>query len=147
MGWSRKAWMSTLSKAGPEAVLDAWEQLRLNPSFELLRPAECGLVMTRGRMGGTGDAFNLGEMTVTRCSVILTDGRTGHAYVAGRSKAHATIAAQVDALMQGQEATMLVDKLLQPLHDRMQERRDDIARKAAATQVDFFTLARSAEVK
>lgn len=147
MDWSRKLWLSTLSKAGPDAVLSAWEQLELTPVFERLRPAECGLVMTRGRLGGTGDAFNLGEMTVTRCSVTLADGRTGHAYVAGRSKAHAEVAAQVDALMQGPEAPMLIEKLLLPLQQAMESRKAANARKAAATRVEFFTLARTAAVK
>ena len=30
--------------------------------------------MVRGRVGGTGAPFNLGEMSVTRCSVRLADG-------------------------------------------------------------------------
>ena len=34
--------------------------------------------------GGGGAAFNLGEMTVTRCTVRTETGFVGHAYVAGR---------------------------------------------------------------
>lgn len=147
MDWDRKAWMSILSKAGLEAVLSAWSDLGLDLDHEELRPAETGLVMTRGRMGGTGDAFNLGEMTVTRCSVILSDGRVGHAYVAGRSKEHARIAAILDGMMQGEEAGDVTAKVLEPLQAKLTEKRAATARKAAATKVDFFAMSRSAKVK
>ncbi len=33
--------------------------------------------MVRGRAGGGGSAFNLGEMTVTRCSVRIATGQVG----------------------------------------------------------------------
>ena len=39
------------------------------PDYVALRAPETGLVMVRGRIGGTGAPFNVGEMTVTRCSV------------------------------------------------------------------------------
>ena len=147
MEWNRKTWLSTLSKAGPEAVIELWDRLGLAPEFKVLRAPECGLVMTQGRMGGTGDAFNLGEMTVTRCSVTLTDGRTGHAYVAGRSKQHAEVVAQIDALMQGSEAALISEEVLQPLRKSLEARREEAGKKAAATRVEFFTLSRSADVK
>ena len=66
----------------------------------MIRPPETGLVMLRGRMGGTGGAFNLGEATVTRCAVRTAKGHEGHAYVMGRNHGHAKIAAVCDALLQ-----------------------------------------------
>ena len=63
--------------------------------------------MVRGRAGATGAPFNLGEMTVTRCSVRLSDGEVGHGYVHGRDKAHAERAALIDALMQTDRADCL----------------------------------------
>ena len=39
------------------------------PPHARLRGPETGLVMVRGRAGGGGAPFNLGEMTVTRCTV------------------------------------------------------------------------------
>ena len=57
--------------------------------------------MARGRPGGDGAPFNLGEMTVTRCTVRLEDGTVGHAYVAGRDMRQAELAAVLDAVLQG----------------------------------------------
>ncbi len=68
-----------------------------------MRGPEGGLVMVRGRAGGGGAPFNLGEMTVTRCTVRLGSGLVGHAYVAGREPRRAELAALVDALMQDPE--------------------------------------------
>ncbi len=42
------------------------------PEFDWLRAADIGLAMVRGRVGGSGeDAFNLGEVTVTRATLRL----------------------------------------------------------------------------
>ena len=94
---ARKEWISTLAKAPPAELQRLIAEL---PAHDLLRPAEVGAVMVRGRVGGTGAPFNLGEMSVTRCSVRLADGTVGHAWVQGRDKDHARRAAVVDALMQ-----------------------------------------------
>ena len=144
---ARQRWMSVLAKAEAEAVVEAWASTGMTPDYTVLRPAETGLVMTRGRIGGTGDAFNLGEMTVTRCSVRLADGTVGHAYVSSRQKAHAEAAAVIDALMQGQDQDRLEADVIAPLETAMAERRDVHARKAAATKVDFFTLSRTTKPK
>jgi alpha-D-ribose 1-methylphosphonate 5-triphosphate synthase subunit PhnG len=98
--------------------------------------------MVRGRIGATGAPFNLGEMTVTRCTVRLATGEVGHAHVQGRDKAHATRAAVVDALMQTAEAGQIERSVLQPLGLDEQARRRARAAKAAATKVEFFTLVR-----
>ena len=138
----RKAWMSLLAKA-PEADLMAlWDAWGRAPGFDWLRPPEAGGVMVRGRLGGTGAPFNLGEMTVTRCSLSLEDGTVGHAYVQGRSKAKAEAAALIDALMQTGEAADVQGRILAPLGNLMAERAEARAAKAAATKVDFFTMVR-----
>ena len=111
--------------------------------FDMIRPPETGLVMLRGRIGGTGSAFNLGEATVTRCAVRTAKGHEGHAYVMGRNHGHAKLAAVCDALLQDENQHAEVDtQVLQPLQKRMAEQRSLAARKAAATKVDFFTLVR-----
>ena len=143
----RQRWMAVLAKSPAATVVSCWKALGLAPAFTYLRPAETGLVMTRGRISGTGDAFNLGEMTVTRCSLRLEDGTVGHAYVAGRSKDHAQAAALVDALMQGKQRTSLDEKIITPLETALRHKRETHARKAAATKVDFFTMARSSKPK
>lgn len=110
---------------------------------DMIRKPETGLVMLRGRMGGTGAAFNLGEATVTRCAVRTAKGHEGHAYVMGRNHEHARIAAVCDALLQDENDHAMVEALvLQPLEKRIAEQRSLAARKAAATKVDFFTLVR-----
>ncbi|MGI9501287.1 MAG: phosphonate C-P lyase system protein PhnG, partial [Geminicoccaceae bacterium] len=85
---ARQAWLSLLAKAD-RAMIEAALGDRDLPEFELLRPAEVGLVMARGRAGGNGQRFNLGEMPVTRCTIRNRDGFVGHGYVQGRDKAHA----------------------------------------------------------
>ena len=95
--------------------------------------------MVRGRVGGTGQPFNLGEMTVTRCSVRVGDS-VGHAHVQGRDKTHALRAAVLDALMQTDVA--LQAQVLLPLEAEETAARSLRAAKAAATKVEFFTLVR-----
>jgi alpha-D-ribose 1-methylphosphonate 5-triphosphate synthase subunit PhnG len=99
--------------------------------------------MTRARAGGNGQRFNLGEMTVTRATVKLTSGIVGHAYIAGRDKRHAELAAAFDALMQCQQRHDAIDQsLITPLVNARETRRREVAQKAAATKVDFFTMVR-----
>jgi alpha-D-ribose 1-methylphosphonate 5-triphosphate synthase subunit PhnG len=97
--------------------------------------------MVRGRMGGTGAAFNLGEVTATRCA-LRAEGRDGHAIVQGRDVEHATCAAWIDALMQGPRAAEVFRLVLEPLAEAERRRRETRARKAEATRVDFETMAR-----
>jgi alpha-D-ribose 1-methylphosphonate 5-triphosphate synthase subunit PhnG len=98
--------------------------------------------MVQGRIGATGGAFNLGEMTVTRCSLRLETGEVGHAHVQGRNRDHARAAALIDALMQTAEAAQVHARVLVPLAQEEQARRRERAAKAAATKVDFFTMVR-----
>ena len=140
---ARRRWMSLLAKAPAArlgALLDGLGEL---PRHRLLRRPETGLVMVRGRMGGTGGAFNLGEMTVTRCTVQLDSGTVGHGYVGGRDRAHAERAALADALLQ--EAgwhRRIAAAVLAPLADEAAARRGEAAERAAATRVEFFTVSR-----
>jgi alpha-D-ribose 1-methylphosphonate 5-triphosphate synthase subunit PhnG len=138
----RQAWMRLLA-------LSSWNDLKACTngiaaiSCDVIRPPETGLVMLRGRIGGSGSAFNLGEATVTRCAVRTAKGYEGHAYVMGRNHGHAKLAAVCDALLQDESQHAKVDaQVLQPLQTLMAEQRSLAARKAAATKVDFFTLVR-----
>jgi alpha-D-ribose 1-methylphosphonate 5-triphosphate synthase subunit PhnG len=136
--------MGLLARTPPDrlaALLPAPLAAMLDAVTWLRRP-EVGAVMVQGRAGGTGAAFSLGEMTVTRCTLQLPDGRVGHAAVQGRDRAHAARAALVDALMQGAEAQALRAGVLAPLAAEEAARRADLAQKAAATRVEFFTLVR-----
>lgn len=138
----RQAWLSTLAKAPTKRLCELWSQTGLSPIHDVLRAPEVGAVMVRGRAGAVGAAFNLGEMSVTRCSVQLRDGPVGHGYVQGRSKDHAMIAALIDALMQTDQAIQLRSAVLQPLEKEEAETSATRQAKAAATKVEFFTMAR-----
>lgn len=136
---ARKTWMAALAKAPPARLAALFPDL---PPHHVLRQPEIGAVMVRGRVGATGAAFNLGEMTVTRASVRLHTGEVGHAWVQGRDRAHALRAAAMDALMQTAAADDLAARVLEPLHAEAEAARAGRAAKAAATRVDFFTLVR-----
>ena len=140
-GYERKQWLSVLAKAHADEMASAWNALDQRPDYRPLRAPEVGLILVRGRMGGLGDAFNVGEMTLTRAAVRLDSGETGLAYVAGRSRHHAEIAAAVDAMMQSPGLRAQVEgPVVARLERAQQERRTLVARKAAATKVDFFTM-------
>ncbi|PKU26400.1 phosphonate C-P lyase system protein PhnG [Telmatospirillum siberiense] len=139
---ARRRWMGILAKARPEEVAECWSKIEPPPPYDLLRRPETGLVMVRGRVGGDGAPFNLGEMTVTRCSVRLANGIVGHAWIAGRAAAQAERAALIDALLQSPGGRADIEALLDQLAARRETRKREAARKAAATRVDFFTMAR-----
>lgn len=136
---ARQDLMGLLARARPARLAQLFPDM---PPHDMLRPPEIGAVMVRGRAGGTGAPFNLGEVTVTRCVLRLASGEVGHAQVQGRDKAHATRAALVDAMMQTQAAGHLQAAVLAPLRAEESARRSDRATKAAATKVEFFTLVR-----
>lgn len=138
----RQNWMGLLARAPAEALraqVQGWGEI---PGFDWLRAPEIGTAMVRGRQGGTGGPFNLGEISVTRCSLRLAGGEVGHAYVRGRDKAHAELAAVVDALMQTPAADSLREGVLAPLQQAEEARKTARAAKAAATKVEFFTMVR-----
>lgn len=139
---ARKAWMSLLAKAPEGRVAQLLDAAIERPSFSWLRAPEIGSAMVRGRAGGTGALFNLGEMTVTRCALTLDGGEVGHAYIQGRRKKDAEVAALVDALMQGAMADRISAAVLEPLEAELTAARSARAAKAAATKVEFFTMAR-----
>lgn len=136
---ARRDWMGVLARADAARLADLLPEV---PGHDMLRPPEVGAVMVRGRVGGTGAPFNLGEMTVTRCVLRLACGAVGHAHVQGRDKRHAVRAAVVDALMQTDQAARISAAVLAPLAQAEVARRATRAAKAAATKVEFFTMVR-----
>ncbi len=137
----RSRWMAILARAPAQEITARLESVPNLPSWRALRGPETGLVMVRGRAGGGGAAFNLGEMTVTRCTVRAGSGQIGHAYVAGRDARQAELAAAVDALMQDAAwRESVTDLVIAPLAASQAERRAAVAAKAEATRVQFFAL-------
>lgn len=139
----RKRWMGILARADIDLLEDVYDALPDAPHYAILRKPETGLVMVEARANGTGRRFNAGEMTVTRCSVRLSDGIVGHAYIAGRRRRHAELAAVFDALMQGpQHKEVIAERVIAPLAAAQDARRRTVQRKSAATKVDFFNMVR-----
>ncbi len=138
----RKAWMSLLAKAREGSVAALLDGVITRPTFTWLRAPEIGSTMVRGRAGGTGAPFNLGEVTVTRCALTLETGEVGHAYIQGRRKADAEAAALVDALMQTTAAEELQTRLLDVIAADLEAAKSARAAKAAATKPHHLTMVR-----
>lgn len=120
-----------------------WQALNLQPAYTLIRPAEIGLTRLQARMGATGKRFVMGDATVTRAVVQLSDGTLGYSYLLGRDKAHAERCALLDALLQQPETRQLLEeKIITPLAAWRDEQRQLRAREIASSKVDFFTLVR-----
>jgi len=139
MTTDRQTWMAVLARA-PLADLAAAGSVL--PPYTLVRGPELGLVLLRGRAGGTGGAFNVGEATLARCTVRSDAGYVGHAYCLGRDLRQAELAAALDAAMQDPARASLIDaSVITPLAHAQAAERRAVAERAAATQVQFFTLA------
>lgn len=140
----RQAWLAALAHAERAELERVWAGLAQPPAYETLRAAETGLAMVRGRAGGTGQPFNLGEMTVTRCAVRLTaSGIAGFGYVAGRDTRKAELVALLDAVLQQEpQGRRLRDEIVPRLAASRRQARDARARKIAASRVEFFTMVR-----
>ena len=138
----RKSWMSLLATSSQSDLLNLWEQKKIKVNYVWLRTPEIGSIMAQGRMGVTGDKFNIGEVTITRCSLKLDCGTIGHSYVQGRSKKKAEISALCDALMQTKLTEKINKKIIKPLEKIKIDKKNKILSKAEATKVDFFTLVR-----
>lgn len=138
----RQHWMATLARSDRQAIEERLSEAVPLPGHTRLRGPEAGLVMVRGRAGGSGAPFNLGEMTVTRCSVRNAHGHVGHAYIAGRDGQKAELAAALDAALQDPTLnTLFEERVITPLASALAAADEAVAAEAEATRVDFFTLA------
>ena len=138
---ARQALMAACTAASADELATALQYVGRPTDVVDLRATESGLVMVRGRMGGDGRPFNLGEATVIRAAIRLPDGRTGFAYQLGRDAAKARTAAIIDALWQGAERNTVEDAIA-PIRARIAAEAETKARRVAATRVNFFTMVR-----
>ncbi|AIP23099.1 phosphonate C-P lyase system protein PhnG [Burkholderia pseudomallei] len=166
---ARRDWLAVLAKIPRdelERTLDRVLDGAPAPAFDWLRAPEIGLAMVRGRIGGTGDPFNLGEASVTRAALRLRGDRTngttgadgmnganganrphgatvGIAYVLGRDKRRAELVALADALLQTPERhERLRAALIEPFRARLAQARAARSGEIATTRVEFFTMVR-----
>ena len=140
----RQVCFQVLSQSARPDIEARLRDAGLRPSYAVVKPAEIGLVMVRGKAQDDGRPFNAGEITATRCMVRLASGQVGYGCVAGRDKAHAEIVAVVDALVQSDEmAQRTLDGVVAPLSEQLERRRRATAEEVAATKAAFFTLAQA----
>ncbi len=142
---ARQRRLSILAKAPADRLEALWREIGETPDYALLRRPEIGLVMVQGRISGSGAPFAAGEMTVTRAAVRLDGGQVGIGYVGGRRPRQAELVALIDALGQLPNWRQPIeDRIVAPLAQEAETRRRHRLAKAAATKVDFFTVAREA---
>ena len=138
----RQAAMAVLAHSGAADIAARLAAIAA-PAYADLREPENGLVMVRGRVGGDGAPFNLGEATVSRAAVRLATGEVGFGYTLGRDREKARMIALCDALVQSTEfADAMEAEVLAPLRAAVIAEQDRKARETAATRVDFYTLVR-----
>ncbi len=140
---NRQEWLSVLAKADSAQLEQLWANCDLDIQWQPIRAVESGLIQLQGRMGGTGNRFNLGDMTVSRAAVKINGGYEGFGYVAGLNRLHCERMALLDAMMQSPEyRDVLQQRVIAPLAATAEENRKIRAEKIAATKVDFFTVVR-----
>ncbi|NVO16226.1 MAG: phosphonate C-P lyase system protein PhnG [Rhodoplanes sp.] len=137
----RRAVMAVLVEASATDLAALVSQVAV-PEHDMIRRPEIGLVMVQGRVGGDGQAFNLGEATVTRAAVRLASGETGFSCMLGRDPEKARLVALCDALVQTDAAPVIERAVVAPLRARLAEVQKLAEARTAATRVDFFTLVR-----
>ncbi|WP_407185939.1 phosphonate C-P lyase system protein PhnG [Bradyrhizobium centrosematis] len=138
----RKAAMAVLANAEAGEIAARLRNLSI-PAHRDLRAPENGLVMLRGRIGGDGAPFNLGEATVSRAAVRLESGEVGFGYTLGRDGEKARLIALCDALVQSRDFGSAVERdVIAPLREQLTAARQRAAAETAATKVDFYTMVR-----
>jgi alpha-D-ribose 1-methylphosphonate 5-triphosphate synthase subunit PhnG len=145
---ARQRWLAVLAKAPVARLEAAWAALDDKPRYRALRRAETGLVMVRGRISGTGQPFNVGEMTMTRAAVQLLGAggevrHTGFGHVAGRSARQAELVALFDAMLQDPARhDAMIEDVIAPLEAEQTAAKAASTGAVMASKVDFFTMVR-----
>ena len=137
----RKAAMAVLAHSDAVEIAGCLQTIAL-PAYEDLREPENGLVMVRGRIGGDGAPFNLGEATVSRAAVRLATGEVGFGYTLGRDRQKARMIALCDALVQSAEFAGVVEtSVIAPLRIAMLARRNRKALLMTETELKLIAAA------
>jgi alpha-D-ribose 1-methylphosphonate 5-triphosphate synthase subunit PhnG len=139
----RKRTLDALAACSATLLHERYTALGELPPATPVRGPEIGMVMLRGRAGGGGAPFNLGEATVTRATIKLGGGEVGHAVILGRDTEKARMVAHLDALAQRSEWAQRIEHgVVTPALAALQAERTKEAEQAEATRVDFFTMVR-----
>ncbi|WP_059287560.1 phosphonate C-P lyase system protein PhnG [Aquitalea magnusonii] len=140
---TRQYWLSLLAHSPAPRLAELLQQ-HLPPAADIswLRRAQTGLVMLQGRSGGSA-AASIWARSASPAPAAQIAGWLGHGWVRGSDGQHAELIAQADALLQNpQYYPPLQAALLQPLQQELSARREQSARAAAASKVEFFTMVR-----
>lgn len=141
----RQQLLSVLSRSSLKSIQEHWSQLSIKPEYQQLKAPESGMVMVKAKAGGTGQDFNMGEMTVTRTVIQLNSGEVGYGYTQGRDKQKSKLIALIDACHQLAEYTeKITHHLMQPLEAKLDENYQKVQEKTNSSKVDFFTMVRGA---
>lgn len=141
----RADWLRVLARAAPVDLAQRAAPVLADYRFEWLRAPEQGLVMLRSRIGNSGDRFNIGEATVTRCAVRHRS-ESGHSvagvgHVLGLDAQRAERIAQLDALLQLEGLHALLWRtVVEPLRALDEQRCREQRAHTEASRVRFFTL-------
>lgn len=138
---TRRRRLRTLASADAAALARHWDAFRTT-GYSTVRGPRVGQMMVRGRLGGSGPPFNIGEATVAECVVRLDDGAVGFGTVLGRDTEHARLVALFDALCQTEAAARVEEEVIAPIAEAQAGAASARAAQVAATRVDFFTMAR-----
>jgi alpha-D-ribose 1-methylphosphonate 5-triphosphate synthase subunit PhnG len=137
----RTGWMAVLARATHSEIAAAVEKIDM-PAIDIVKPAEVGTIMLEGRAGGSGQRFNAGEATMTRC-VVRVGECLGFSYALGRDKKKAVLCAALDGLLQNpMRRNEIFEHVIAPIAAAYAKRQEEASRRAAATKVDFFTMVR-----
>lgn len=133
----------TLTRCSLQDIQQYWPYQPDDFMYEFLRVPETGMVMAVGRTENSGEPFNLGEVTVTRCALRLNSGEIGIGYVMGGDSDHALHVAMIDALaQQSDRREKLFEQVIEPLRIKIEHANKQQEKKTAATKVDFLTMVR-----
>jgi alpha-D-ribose 1-methylphosphonate 5-triphosphate synthase subunit PhnG len=138
---ARQEALGVLAHADAKRLKGAWATWPNRPEAQPVRGPETGLIMLRGRTGGGGAPFNMGEATVSRASVRIASGEIGHGYCLGRDTEKARLIAVIDALFQ-REPGRVEAAILRPLREAAEAVDRQRREQTAATRVEFFTMVR-----
>ena len=135
--------MSILARTPVEELTEAWNSIVDKPDYRFLRKPETGMIMVRAKTGGSGQSFNLGEMTVTRCTIKTEAGFVGCGYVMGRDQQHATYAALFDAVLQDEtHRSHILETIISQFELAQKNQKEIDSKRSATSKVDFFTMVR-----
>lgn len=137
----RKFWMQIFSCSDYKNLKSLFDESDLEkPKYKYLRKPETGLYMTRARADANGEQFNLGEVLVSRCALILDD-VFGVSYIRGGDLEHCEFAALLDAMLQKEEHFEKTwENIVVPAFEILKNNREKEAEKINKTRVEFFTM-------